>query len=129
MVQVRILSGTKAGSTWVARRLPACVGRSAACDLRLEERGVWDEHFQIAMNPDAGFVLETRPNALITANGQPVQRTVLRNGDTLEIGSLKMQFWLGEAPRRSLRIAEWSIWATIAAVSLGQIALVYWLPR
>ncbi len=129
MVQLKILSGGKAGVTWVARRFPVRVGRSPACDLQLEEPGVWDEHFQIALNPAAGFVLETQAQALVTANGQPVQRLVLRNGDTLELGALKMQFWLAEAPQRGLRISEWLVWATILAVSCGQIALVYWLSH
>jgi len=129
MVQLRILSGKKAGAIWVARRFPVRVGRSAACDLQFEEHGGWDEHFQIALNPAAGFVLETQPDALVTANGLPVQRSVLRNGDTIEMGALKMQFWLGEARRRGLRLSEWLVWMTIAAVSLGQIALAYRLPR
>jgi pSer/pThr/pTyr-binding forkhead associated (FHA) protein len=129
MVQLRILSGKKAGSSWDARRFPVRIGRSAVCDLQLEEHGVWDEHFQILFNPAAGYVLEAHPEALVTANGQPVQRAVLRNGDTLEIGALRLQFWLGDVPRRSLRVSEWFVWAIIAAISLGQIALVYWLPR
>jgi hypothetical protein len=129
MVQLRILSGKKAGATWVARRFPVRVGRTSACDLQLEEHGVWNEHFQIDFNPAAGFVLVTQPDALVTANGQPVQRVVLRNGDTVEIGALKMQFWLTEARQRSLQASEWLVWSVIAAVSLGQVALVYWLPR
>ena len=128
MVQLKILSGKKAGATWVARRFPVRVGRSPASDLQLEEPGVWDEHFRISLNSAAGFVLETQPDALISANGQPVQRIALHNGDTLEIGALKMQFWLAEARQRGLRGSEWLVWATIAAVSLGQVALVYWLP-
>lgn len=129
MVQLQILSGKKAGITWIARHFPVRVGRSATCDLRLEEHGIWDEHFHISLNPAAGFVLETQPDALITANGLPTQRLVLRNGDTIEIGALKVRFWLGEARRRGLRASEWLAWCTIAAVTFGQIALVYWLPR
>ena len=100
MVQLKILSGKKAGTTWVARRFPVRVGRDPSCDLQLEEHGVWNEHFRIGLNSSAGFVLETQPDALVTANGQPVQRAVLRNGDTLEIGALKLQFWLGAARQR-----------------------------
>jgi hypothetical protein len=40
-----------------------------------------------------------------------------------------MQFWLAEARQRGLRLSEWLVWSTIAAISLGQIALVYWLPH
>jgi predicted component of type VI protein secretion system len=118
-----------AGRAWAARRFPVRVGRSPTADLRLEEHGVWEEHFQVTMNPAAGFVLETRPNALVTTNGQPAQRKVLRSGDTIEIGSLKMRFWLGEARQHGLRASEWLAWMTIVAVTLGQVALICWLPR
>ena len=129
MVQLKILSGKKAGTTWVARHFPARVGRDPSCDLQLEEHGVWNEHFRISLNASTGFVLETETDALVTANGQPVQRLALRNGDTLEIGALKLQFWLGEASQRSLRLAEWLVWAVILAVTSAQIALACCLPR
>ena len=129
MVQLKIFSGKQAGATWTARRFPVRVGRAPTCDLQLEEHGVWNEHFRISLNRATGFILETQPDALVTANGQPVQRLVLRNGDILEVGALKMQFWLAEARQRGLRLSEWLVWTTIAAISLGQIALVYWLPH
>ena len=129
MVQFRILSGKKAGATWVARRFPVRVGRAPDCDLQLAEQGVWNEHFRVEFHPGAGFVLETFPEAIVTANGLPVQRTVLHNGDTLEIGALKLRFWLNEARQRSLRISEALVWSVIIVVTLGQVALAYWLPH
>ena len=89
MVQLKVLSGKKAGTAWVARRFPVRIGRSAAADLQLEEDGVWDQHLQLDFDPAEGIVLSAQPNALATVNGQPVQQTVLRNGDAIEIGSLK----------------------------------------
>jgi len=127
MVQVKILSGKKAGAIWPARHFPVRIGRSPAADLHLEEHGVWDEHCRIELHPGTGFVLETQPEALMTVNGQPAQRAVLRNGDTLELGALKLQFWLSEPKQRGLAIREWLVWTVIAAVSCGQIALIYWL--
>ena len=129
MVQLKILSGKKAGTIWSARRFPVHVGRSPDCELQLEEPGVWNRHFQINLNAGAGFVLETELEALVTTNGQPAQRAALRNGDVIEIGALKLQFWLGEARRQGLRFKEWLVWATLLAVSFGQIALAYWLPH
>ena len=76
-----------------------------------------------------GIVLTAQPNALATVNGQPVQRAVLRNGDAIEIGSLKLQFWLSETRQRGLRFREGLTWAGIAAISLGQVGLIYWLLR
>jgi pSer/pThr/pTyr-binding forkhead associated (FHA) protein len=129
MVQLKILSGQKAGTSWVARRFPVRIGRSAECELQLEEPGVWNEHLRIGLDTSEGFVLEAEPDALVTTNRQPVQRAVLRNGDTIEIGGLKIQFWLATARRRGLGLVEWLVWATIAAVSLAQVALAYRLPH
>src|SRR6266550_2200074 len=107
MVQLRILSGKKAGTAWVARRFPVRIGRSAAAGLQLEEDGVWDQHLQLDMRPAEGFLLSAQPNALTTVNGQPVEQTRLHNGDTIQIGSLKMQFWLSETRQAGLSLREW----------------------
>ena len=40
-----------------------------------------------------------------------------------------MQFWLAAARQRGLRSRELFVWALIAAVTAGQIALIYWLLR
>jgi len=129
MVQFKILSGKKAGSLWRTRRFPVHIGRAPASDLQLEEHGVWDRHFQVGLNPAAGFVMETQPDALVTVNGMPAQRAVLRNGDLIEVGGTKLQFWLAEAPQRGLKIREGFLWTMIAAVCAVQIALIYWLTQ
>ena len=127
MVQLKVLSGKKAGTTWVARRFPVRVGRSAGSDLQLEEGGVWDQHFQLDFKPGEGIVLSVQPNALTTVNGQAVQETVLRNGDAIDIGALKLQLWFTETRQADLRLREGFTWAAIAAISLGQVGLIYWL--
>jgi hypothetical protein len=53
----------------------------------------------------------------------------LRNGDTIDIGSLRLQFWLSETRQADLRLREGFTWAAIAAISLGQVGLIYWLLR
>jgi hypothetical protein len=127
MVQLKILSGKQAGTTWVARRFPVRIGRSAVADLRLEEVGVWDEHLQLDLSRDKGIVLSADPNALASVNGQPISQTVLRNSDVIEVGSLRMQFWLSETSQAGLRCREGLTWAGIAAISIGQVGLIYWL--
>ncbi|HOX56976.1 MAG TPA: FHA domain-containing protein [Candidatus Paceibacterota bacterium] len=127
MVQLKVLSGKKAGTAWVARRFPVSIGRSAAADLQLEEPGVWDQHLQLSFDPAEGITLSAQPNALAAVNGQPVRHAVLRNGDTIDIGSLKFQFWLGEARQVGLRFREALTWIAIVVISLGQVGLIYWL--
>ncbi len=129
MIQLAILSGKTAGTRWSTRRFPVRIGRSADCDLQIEDHGVWAEHFEINLNPAAGFVLEAKTDALVVANHQPVQHTGLRNGDLIEIGAVKLQFWLGEAHQRGLGFREGLFWTIFVAVSAGQIALIYWLSR
>jgi pSer/pThr/pTyr-binding forkhead associated (FHA) protein len=129
MVRLEILSGKKAGTAWLARGFPLRIGRSAAADLQLEENGVWEQHLQLELSPAEGFLLKTRPPAVALVNGQPVQQAILHNGDHIDIGSLKMQFWLREAPQRGLQFRERLIWAGVLAISLLQVAIIYRLLR
>jgi hypothetical protein len=92
----------------------------------LEEDGIWDEHFELTFDRAGGFVLAACPDALVTVNHEPAQTVRLRNGDSIEVGAVRMRFWLGEARQRGLRLREWSVWTLILAVSVGEIAVFYW---
>ena len=129
MVQFNILSGKKAGAQSVARRFPFRIGRAAENELQLEDDGVWDRHLTLEFQKQEGFKLTTSANALATVNGESVQDAILRNGDTITIGSAKLQFWLAAARQRGLHGRELFVWALIVAVTAAQIALVYWLIR
>ena len=127
MVQLKVLSGKKAGAVWVARRFPVRLGRDRAAHLRLEEDGVWDNHARIEFSRGEGFILKSKPEAPGLLNGQPVQRAVLRGGDLIELGSLKLQFWLSDNRQTGLGAREGLVWALVAAVTLGEAALINWL--
>lgn len=129
MVLFKILSGKKAGASWAARRFPVRVGRAPANDLQLEDAGIWDEHLLLSFQPQSGFLLSTRGEALASVNGQPVQETLLRNGDTLQLGSVRLQFWLADTRQSGLLIREWLTWTAIAGICLGQVGIIYWLLR
>lgn len=127
MIQLQILSGKQAGVFWNARRFPVRVGRAPKNDLKLEDDGVWEEHFQLALNPAEGFTLASHPGAIVTVNQEPVQSARLRNGDLITAGSAKLCFRLGDTLQRGLRLREWFVWTLIIGVCLGQVALIYWL--
>ena len=127
MIQFKFLSGKMAGGSWTARRFPVRIGRVPGADLQLEEQGVWDQHLQIDLDPNEGFVASIPSGALAAVNGHQVERAVLRNGDTIEIGAVKLQFWLAGSRQTGLRIREWLTWLAIAAISLGQVWLIYWM--
>ena len=129
MIQINILSGKKAGAQSVARHFPFNIGRTAQNDLQLEDDGVWDQHLTLEFQKKEGFKLATAANALAVVNGQPVQKTILRNGDIITLGSAKLQFWLAAAQQRGLRSGENFVWAHLVFVTFGQFILIYWLLR
>lgn len=129
MVQIRVLSGNKAGTELVTRRFPLKIGRAGNSDLRLEDAGVWDEHLRIYFEPRNGYVLQTCSDALASINSQPQSSARLRNGDTITAGSVQLQFWLAEAAQRRLTFRETFTWVMIGAICVAQVALVYLLIR
>jgi hypothetical protein len=129
MVQLQILSGEKAGTILEARRFPVRIGRSDQMDLRLAESGVWDEHLRLALDRKQGIVAEPMKAALLHLNGEPSGRTVLKNGDLLEIGSARIRFWISPASQRSFQSREWLTWSGLVIITLAQMALILWLLR
>jgi hypothetical protein len=127
MVQLNILTGKMAGTVWSSRRLPVRIGRTQADDLQLEEDGVWENHIQLKQSRAEGFVLQSRPDAPASINSELAKEGVLRNGDIIQLGSVKLQFWLAPTRQRGLCPREWFVWFGIALVCLGQIALIYFL--
>ena len=127
MVELHILSGTKADSRLAVRRFPFRVGRAGGNDLQLTDDGAWDRHLALEFHRREGFRLVTAPNALVMVNSKPVETTLLRNGDLITVGSVKLQFWLATARQRGLRLREGFVWLLLLAVLLGQFALIYWL--
>jgi pSer/pThr/pTyr-binding forkhead associated (FHA) protein len=127
VIQLKILDGKKAGAEWVARHFPVRIGRITASDLCLEEEGVWDQHLRIDLRRGQGLVLTTASDAYVTVNGERVESARLRNGDTITLGSVRLLFGLGPTRQRSLRLRETLTWLALAALCLGQVALIYWL--
>jgi hypothetical protein len=127
MVQFAILSGKKAGTESVARRFPFQVGRSAKNGLVLDDAGVWDLHFEIDLRPADGAVISSAADALTTVNGDRIDQTVLRNGDVIEAGSVKLRFGLAPTRQGSLRFRETLTWMGLGGLCLAQVALIYWL--
>jgi hypothetical protein len=128
MVQLQILSGSRIGTKFSGNHFPIKVGRADDSDLALQELGVWPQHFQITWQTE-GLILETEPDALISVNDTAVHRAILRNGDIITVGSLKLRFSLGAVRQSSAAIVEWLTWVALGALCLGQVALVYLLLR
>jgi hypothetical protein len=129
MIQLNILSGKQAGTQVVTRRFPFRIGRAAENELKLEDDGVWDRHLTLEFQPQSGFNLTTAANALATVNGESAQNRILRNGDTITAGLVKIQFWLAAARQGSLAARESFVWGLMGGVTAGQMALIYWLLK
>ncbi len=129
MVLLRVLSGSKAGAVTPVRRFPFSVGRGATADWRIEMPGVWDEQFKIALSPSDGFLLSANPLSLTCVNGERVSRVPLRNGDRIECGDLRVQFWLSPARQRGLRAREMFTWIALAGLMAAEAYLCWWLTR
>ncbi len=127
MVQLRLLSGPAAAQTFVARHFPFRIGRHHAADLQLEAAGVWDQHLEIWLKPQEGLVLALQPGAWGTVNGDPFQTRLLRNGDLIEIGAIKLQFFLSDTQSRHWAWRERFTWIFMGLLCLVQIGLFYWL--
>ena len=127
MIQLAILSGRQAGTRWVARRFPSRIGRTTQSDLCLDDAGVWDQHLQLEIRTGQGAVLSASPDAFTAVNGQQVQEAVLRNGDLIEIGSVRLLFGLSATRQSSLRLREAVTWFALGAIGFAQVALIYWL--
>jgi predicted component of type VI protein secretion system len=128
MVDLQILSGSRIGTKFCGDHFPIRVGRADGLDLSLDEPGVWPRHFQIAWQPQ-GLILEAEPDALVSINDATVRRAVLRNGDVITLGSLKIRFSLSSVRQSSIAFREWLTWIALGALCFGQVALVYILLR
>jgi len=129
MVQFKVLSGEKRGAVFTTSSFPWRVGRGKSADLRLEEPGVWDQHLELDLVKAEGFVLTRQGQALATVNGEAFDRRVLRNGDLIEMGALKLRFWLAESRQKGLWLREWVVWGVVILFSLFEVAVIDILVR
>jgi pSer/pThr/pTyr-binding forkhead associated (FHA) protein len=128
VVQLQLLSGHRSGAVFRSARFPIRAGREPGLDLPLDEPGVWQRHFLIDWRAE-GLILEAEPQTLLHLNDTPVQHALLRNGDIITLGALKIRFSLSPVRQSSLAWREWLTWIALGALCLGQVALVYWLIR
>ena len=129
MVQLKVLSGKNAGYVIQARDFPLILGRHFSVGALFEEEGVWDNHLQITFTMADGFRLCANPSALTIVNGRKIEEALLRQGDLIEMGSVKLQFWLSEVRQRGLRPLEILTWTAIGVITLVQVGLIYELVR
>jgi len=128
VIQIEILTGTRAGTRCEARRLPFRIGREKTAALSLADDGIWESHLELSHRPGDGYYLTARPDSLSLVNGDPVKKAVrLANGDLLEAGSVQLRFGLAATRRTAMVWREVLVWTGVALLCLGQIALIYFV--
>lgn len=129
MVLLRHLGGPAAGQETAARRFPFRIGRGAYDDLRVEAPGIWEAHLVIEPAPERQLQLRTREGATAYVNGVPVKVAPLRNGDVIEAGGMRLQFWLGPVRQVGLRLREVLTWLGLGLLAAFQLFVAWNLTR
>jgi pSer/pThr/pTyr-binding forkhead associated (FHA) protein len=125
MVRLTILSGSRAGSSFDFGAFPVRVGRNPEAQVQLEDPGVWDRHLEISLTKPEGFILTVDPAALATVNGESTHQRLLRNGDLIQVGPTRIQFWLSGTRQIGLRPRELATWAGLALLCVAELVLIY----
>ena len=130
MVQLNVLSGKSAGRSWAVRRFPFLIGRAEGNHLILDDAGVWPEHLSLTSDPVTGIQVHPGSSALLTVNAQSVDRAwLLRNGDVIALGAVKVQFSLSAPLQRGLRVRETLVWGLLLFLLALQVLLFCRLPH
>jgi predicted component of type VI protein secretion system len=129
VIQLQVISGKQAGTEMVVRRFPFVVGRGADAQLKLDDPGVWERHAEITYQQREGFFVKAQPSATLLVNHERVESGKLRNGDTLELGSAQVRFWLARSEQNTMRVREVLTWTALVGLFGAQIWLIYALLR
>jgi predicted component of type VI protein secretion system len=128
MVQLNILSGEYQHQFVNSNTFPLHIGRGENCHLQLVDKGVWENHLELNLNMEHHFTIRTTSDATAMVNGKPLEGIQpLHNGDLIEIGMVKIQFWLGSVQQKNLGIREAAAWALLLSVTIAEIYLLFWL--
>ena len=127
MVQLRVLTGSRAGTAHTVSLFPCTLGRSVGDDLQFVEAGVWENHLQLDLQVPAGFRLSRLGQGRSSVNGAEFDERFLHNGDVIELGAVKVQFWLAEVRQSDNRARERLVWIGLGALVLLEVALIGWL--
>ncbi len=120
------LATGESGGTQVfgENRLPLLVGRDHA-DLVLDRSGVWNRHLVLFRDAEGWLMVAPQDDATVFRGGERIDgATRLRNGDTLELGAVKIRFRIASCHQRPLRILETSAWLVLSALVAVQVLLL-----
>ncbi len=127
MVRLRVLNGSRAGADHTVSQFPCTIGRASNDDLQLTEPGVWENHLQLDLQSPGGFRVSRLGQGRASVNGAEFDELILHNGDVIELGAVKLQFWLAEVRQSDNRVREILVWLGLGLLILGEVLLIGWL--
>lgn len=110
MLEFFVQSGPDEGKVLRVGSPPATLGRSSANSLALNGPGVWDRHAEIGVGPDRRFQIQMLGDANGTRGDVPCRSWSLRNGESFQLGGVRVRFSIASVPQRSLSVVEAMGW-------------------
>ena len=87
-----VLNTIFAGSSFPLTGMENVIGRTDENDIVLEHRSVSRNHAKLVREGERVRILDLKSANGVLVNGEEVEQQVLKNGDTLELGRLKIRF-------------------------------------
>lgn len=105
------------------------IGRDAACEIQLPEKGVGDRHARIERRGDGYYLHDLESSNGSFVNDQRVVEHRLATGDELEFGGVRMRFeivhgGIGGPRRRPFDLLQFAAVTVVVLVIGGQVALL-----
>ncbi len=77
----------------------------------------------------SGFTYSRQSEGAVVINAEHVSQGVLRNGDTIELGAVRLRFWLAPSRQKQMKLREGLTWGALLSLFALQAALVCVLLR
>lgn len=87
-----VLSTVFAGSAYPLRAAEAVLGRTDDNDIVIEHRSISRNHCKLVREGDRVRILDLKSANGILVNGEDVEQAVLRSGDIIELGKVRVRF-------------------------------------
>ncbi len=87
-----VLNTIFSGSTFALRAVENVIGRTDDNDIVVEHRSVSRNHAKIVREGDRVRILDLKSANGVLVNGEEVEQHILKNGDIIELGRLRIRF-------------------------------------
>lgn len=124
MIQLISADRFMANTDRVIRHFPFRIGRSRVNDCQIERTGVWEQHAVVELEQGRP-ILAGGSGGTILVNGERIIRHVLKNGDLVELGSVRWFVSLTPAKQKAAAVPQAAFWLLMFALFAVQVFAVY----